>query len=128
MSRIWSGWFGWISLHNLAKRVFVAETDSKVLYHKNHYNFLGRRRMFSFFQYRSCKYFQSVLNSFSDCLNFVCVCVCVYIYIYKVEKKIQTDYTFISTSLFRGCPLVRRFLVNLLTSGQPRNRLVEINV
>ena len=24
---------------------------------------------------------------------------------YKVEKKIQTDYTFISTSLFRGCPL-----------------------
>ena len=26
---------------------------------------------------------------------------------YKVEKKIQTDYTFISTSLFRGCPLVR---------------------
>ena len=60
----------------------------------------------------------------------VCVCVCVYIYIYiyknvrlisvkqcsihvsraeyKVEKKIQTDYTFISTSLFRGCPLVRR--------------------
>ena len=32
---------------------------------------------------------------------------------YKVEKKIQRDYTFISTSLFRG---------------QPRNRLVEINV
>ena len=29
---------------------------------------------------------------------------------YKVEKKIQTDYTFISTSLFRGCPLVRRFM------------------
>ena len=29
---------------------------------------------------------------------------------YKVEKKIQTDYTFISTSLFRGCPLVRRFV------------------
>ena len=28
-----------------------------------------------------------------------------YIYIYKVEKKIQTDYTFIPTSLFRGCPL-----------------------
>ena len=28
---------------------------------------------------------------------------------YKVEKRIQTDYTFISTSLFRGCPLVRRF-------------------
>ena len=39
---------------------------------------------------------------------------------YKVEKKIQTDYTFISTSLFRGG--------DFLTSGQPRNRLVEINV
>ena len=33
---------------------------------------------------------------------------------YKVEKKIQTDYTFISTSLFRGCPLVRRFNKNIL--------------
>ena len=33
---------------------------------------------------------------------------------YKVEKKIQTDYTFISTSLFRGCPLVRRFDKNIL--------------
>ena len=39
----------------------------------------------------------------------------IYIIIYyKVEKKIQTDYTFISTSLFRGCPLVRRFNKNIL--------------
>ena len=40
--------------------------------------------------------------------------IVIYIYIYKVEKKIQTDYTFISTSLFRGCPLVRRFNKNIL--------------
>ena len=37
------------------------------------------------------------------------VYIYIYMYVYKVEKKIQTDYTFICTSLFRGCPLVRRF-------------------
>ena len=45
------------------------------------------------------------------------------IYICKVEKKIQTDYTFISTSLFRGCPLVRRFNKNILY-----HRLYTINI
>ena len=41
-------------------------------------------------------------------MTFLGTYVRTYICMYKVEKKIQTDYTFISTSLFRGCPLVRR--------------------
>ena len=39
---------------------------------------------------------------------------------YIVEKNLK-NYTFISTCLFRSCPLVRRknLDLNLLTSGQP---------
>ena len=49
---------------------------------------------------------------------------------YKVEKKIQTDYTFISTSLFRGCPLVRRFPDEWATTKQAcrDKRVVRLNL
>ena len=55
-----------------------------------------------------------VVNRFLQSSNWDHLKMYVCIYIYKVEKKIQTDYTFISTSLFRGCPLVRRFNKNIL--------------
>ena len=42
-------------------------------------------------------------------------------YVYKVEKKIQTDYTFISTSLFRGDLIKIYFTIAYIQSNIHNN-------